>query len=218
MDVQGRLASLVAFYFGSRVATDLTSADSLTSISKRAYLDLSRTLHGIGTHPSKTTLLDDTHASLRTFVTDLEMVTTRAEFDDLHDTWCLERMEVFHSFPHTHREKKFVFTYGQAQKWINMTCKYLAVLDHPTVARVYTYLHIPIDSIVYTEAEHHLAGITVPRPPGNVPWSRLNRKQYREYQQHLQTAIATRYDGNLAPLDWESQAWIARLSSPSQKM
>lgn len=216
MNEQLRLASLTAFYFGPRVATDPTSADSITTISKRAYRDLSRTLHGIGTHPNKADLMEDTHASLHTFVTDLEKVTNREEFDDLHDTWCLKRMEVFNSFHHTQRGKKFEFTYGQAQKWINMTLKYLAVLNHPAVARVYGYLHVPIDSIVYAEAEHPSAGITVPRPPGNVSWSRLNCDQYRKYQQQLQTAIATHNADEIAPLDWEAQAWITRSSSSSQ--
>ena len=48
MDEKLRLASLTAFYFGTRVAADPTSPEAITSVSKRAYRDLSRTLHGIG--------------------------------------------------------------------------------------------------------------------------------------------------------------------------
>lgn len=33
-----------------------------------------------------------------------------------------------------------------------MTLKYLAVLDHPDVQRVYPYLHVPLDLYVYNEA------------------------------------------------------------------
>lgn len=215
MDEKLRLASLTAFYFGTRVAADPTSPEAITNVSKRAYRDLSRTLHGIGTHPAKTTLLEAAHASLHAFVTDLEEVKTREEFDTLHDAWCEDRICFFREHLHPDR-KAFVFTYGQAQKWINMTLKYLAVLGHPTVADVYPYLHVPIDSIIYAEAEHPSAGITVPRPPGGTAWSRLTREQYRDYQQSLRTAIATHSDGLLAPLDWEAQAWIARSASPSQ--
>lgn len=135
MDEKLRLASLTAFYFGTRVAADPTSPEAITNVSKRAYRDLSRTLHGIGTHPAKTTLLESAHASLHAFVTDLEEVKTREEFDALHDTWCEDRICFFREHPHPDREA-FVFTYGQAQKWINMTLKYLAVLGHPTVADV----------------------------------------------------------------------------------
>lgn len=71
-DQKLRHTSLVAFYFGTRAALDLTSYEAIKSVSRRAYRDLSRTLHGIGSHPNKKALLDDTHASLHPFITDLE--------------------------------------------------------------------------------------------------------------------------------------------------
>lgn len=207
-----RLASLTAFYFGAHVAADPTSPEAITTVSKRAYRDLSRTLHGIGTHPDKTTLLEDTHTSLHQFVTNLETVTTQHEFDDRHDTWCQDRIRYFNAHPHPDKEA-FTLTYGQAQKWINMTLKYFAVLNHPAMADVYPYLHVPIDSIIYKEAAHPTAGIGVPRPPGGIAWSRLNQDQYRDYQQRLRDNITDNSDGSLTPLDWEAQAWITRLSS-----
>lgn len=211
MDEKLRLASLTAFYFGAHVAADPTSPEALRTVSKRAYRDLSRTLHGIGTHPDKTTLLEDTHASLREFVTSLEKVTTQEEFDTLHNAWCEDRIHFFSEHPHLGRNN-FAFTYGQAQKWINMTLKYLAVLDHPAVRRVYPYLHVPIDSIVYEEAEHPTAGLGVPRPPGRVSWSRLDVDQYRDYQRRIRDSIADSDASSLTPLDWEAQAWITRSS------
>ena len=213
MDEQLRRRSLVAFYFGADVTADLTSSEAIRTVSKRAYRDLSRTLHGIGSHPDKTTLLEDTHTSLHNFVNGLETVTTQDEFDARHHAWCQDRVEVFKDHPHSHEGKEFAFAYGQAQKWVNMTCKYLAVLDHPAVADVYPYLHVPIDSIVYEEAEHPTAGIGVPCPPGGVSWSRLNPERYRDYQRRLRDSIADSSDGTLTPLDWEAQAWITRLSS-----
>lgn len=207
-----RLASLIAFYFGAHVATDLTSPEAIRTVSTRAYRDLSRTLHGIGTHPDKNTLLENTHLSLHQFVTELQTVVTQEEFDERHDAWCQERGRYFGAHPHRDRDT-FTLTYGQAQKWINMTLKYLAVLDHPAVSDVYRFLHVPIDSIVYKEAAHPTTGIGVPRPPGGIAWSRLNRDQYRDYQHNLRNNITDNSNGSLAPLDWEAQAWIARSSS-----
>lgn len=43
-----------------------------------------------------------------------------------------------------------------------MTLNYLAVIDHPAIAPIYTLLHIPIDSIVYEEAKHSVTGIGTP--------------------------------------------------------
>lgn len=206
-----RLASLTAFYFGAHVAADPTSPEAIRTVSKRAYRDLSRTLHGIGTHPDKNALLEDTHTSLREFVSDLEKATTQDEFDIRHDAWCEGRIRFFEAHPHPDR-KTFTFTYGQAQKWINMALKYLAVLNHPDVARVYPYLHVPIDSIVYAEAEHPTVGIGVPRPPGRVSWSRLDGDQYRDYQRRIRDSVTDSDASSLTPLDWESQAWVAQSS------
>lgn len=210
MDQKLTHTNLVAFYFGSRVAVDPTAAESLRSVSYRAYRDLSRTLHGIGSHPDKKVLLEDSHASLHTFLIDLTKITTEKEFNAHHEAWCENRIEFFTKHPHPHR-KEFALTYGQAQKWINMTMKYLAVIDHPAIAPVYSYLHVPIDSIIYEEASHPVTGIGVPRPSGNVAWSRLNKNQYQDYQQRLRNNIISN-DSTVAPLDWETRTWVARSS------
>ena len=42
-----------------------------------------------------------------------------------------------------------------------MTLKYPAVIDHPAIAPFYSFLHIPIDSIIYEEAKHSVTGIGV---------------------------------------------------------
>lgn len=215
MDQKLRHTSLVTFYFGTRVALDPTSSEAIENVSHRAYRDLSRTLHGIGSHPDKKVLLDDTHASLYQFITDLKNLTTQEEFNALHDSWCNKRIEFFKKHPHPDR-KTFALTYGQAQKWINMTLKYLAVIDHPAIAPIYTFLHIPIDSIIYEEAKHSVTGIGVPRSPGNVSWSRLDQNQYQDYQQQLHDRI-TSADPSVAPLDWEAQAWVTRSSGTTKQ-
>lgn len=206
MDNSLRLTNLIAFYFGVRVAVaSPTEPAVLGNISQRAYRDLSRTLHGIGTHPDKTTLLNSTHQSLHRFTAGLETVDSQGEFDDLHETWCHERIGFFAEHPRTDRE--FIFTYGHAQKWLNMAMKYLAVLDHPSVQRLYPYLHVPIDTIVYNQANR----IGVCRPPGGTSWSRLDGKQYLDYQNRLRARID---EQNIysAPLDWEATIWISRNS------
>lgn len=215
MDENLRLASYAAFYFGIDAAKDPTSPKAIAQVSQRAYRDLSRTLHGIGTHPDKTMMLEDTHASLHAVVTALEKVTTQEEFDALHANWCAGRIDFFEAHPHPTRET-FTLTYGQAQKWINMTLKYLAVLGHPVIIRVYPYLHIPVDSIIYEEAAHPVTGISVPRPPRRTPWSRLDDEQYKNYQEQLRDSIA-HSDNSLMPLDWEAETWITRSSRTSEQ-
>lgn len=204
MDTSLRLASLTAFYFGVTVATTPpTDPAVIDSVSQRAYRDLSRTLHGIGSHPEKTTLLESTHQSLYEFTANLDGVDSQDEFDSRHDAWCRKRIDFFAKHPR--EDRAFTFTYGHAQKWLNMAMKYLAVLDHPGVRHVYPYLHVPIDTIVYDQADR----LGVPRPPRRRSWSRLNQEQYLAYQTQLCTRIAQQTTHS-APMDWESTAWIAR--------
>lgn len=209
MDPELRHKNLVAFYFGTQVALYPTSLAAIESISHRAYRDLSRTLHGIGSHPEKDVLLGDTHASLHRLLADLEKIMTQEEFDALHHSWCKNRIEFFNQHPHPDR-KSFTLTYGQAQKWINMALKYLAVIEHSAVKSIYRYLHIPIDSIVYKEAARP-DGLAVPRPPGSIAWSRLDRNQYESYQRELFDTTARKHP-DFSPLDWEAEAWVTRSS------
>lgn len=72
IDASLRSASLTVLYFGAHF-----SSEAIRTMPKRAYRDLNRTLHCIGTHLDKTILLKDTHDLLREFVSDLEKVTVR---------------------------------------------------------------------------------------------------------------------------------------------
>lgn len=83
-----------------------------------------------------------------------------------------------------------------------MTLKYLAVLDHPEVQRIYRYLHVPVDHYVIEAA----AKEKVAHPGGNKAWSRLPRDEYIDYQLRLREIVPS----SSCPLDWESTAWIDR--------
>ena len=63
----------------------------------------------------------------------------QAEFDAWHEELCERLKEVYGDFP---------FTVGQAQKWVNMSIKYLFVMDRAYVEHCWDYCHIPLDRIV----------------------------------------------------------------------
>lgn len=86
-----------------------------------------------------------------------------------------------------------------------MTLKYLAVLDHDPVARVYEFMHIPVDNVIYEQAEYIKAKRTT-----RTAWSRLNREEYREYQSELKEKIKSSRGENCIPMDWETEVWINR--------
>ena len=204
MDTSLQQLSLKTFYFGSYVANhDPTNDGVIDRVAGRAYRDLNRTLIGIGTHHKKDFLVDNTKASLVKFVSHLSDVESQSEFDEIHQSWCQERISFFGSHPHQSRSMNF--SYGHAQKWVNMTCKYLAVLSHPEILRVYKSLHVPVDKIVFAQADK----LDVPRPSHRTPWSKPNHEQYSVYQLELRERIAQVTDFT-APLDWEASSWSRR--------
>ena len=151
--------------------TDLTEA-----AIDRAYRDFNRTLHGI----SKTQTLDN-HNELkmliRNFVTEAikETFLSQEIFDKWHERKC---NELITSFKNISGHKLFV---GQAQKWINMTLKYLFALGDERIngiSRNYQFFHIPIDNII----QDKLSKSEIPK--FKVSWSRIdNYSDYLNYQE-----------------------------------
>lgn len=71
MNTQQQRRSLIAFFLGTQAAIiDQDDPDLVPIAGRRAYRDLSRTLHGIGSHPEADSLRQDTYETLKSFVTD----------------------------------------------------------------------------------------------------------------------------------------------------
>lgn len=101
------------------------------------------------------------------------------------------------------------FTYGLAQKWVNMTLKYLWLLDRLPEGLTAKSLHVPIDSFVLKKLqEENVDGIS-----GNdgdtykykgKSWSQLD--DYDVYLD-IQTKIR-KIAGKTFPIEWEGSAWM----------
>ena len=205
MDAATQRRNLIAFHFGTKVATaDDTSEQAILGASGKAYADLQRTLQGMGTHPDRDILKQKTHESITAFVDDLATINSQEEFDQAHKRWCEKTVAEFEQYAHPTRTG-FKFHYGQAQKWLNMTLKYLAVLDHPDVQRVYPYLHVPLDQYVYNEASREgIKRLTA--------WSRLGPEKYITYQESPREMVKAKGKYS-CPLDWEADVWVTRGSA-----
>ena len=110
----------------------------------------------------------------------------------------------------------YEFTLGIAQKWINMTMKYLQVIfcfsqavglkfqkNYSNMIETYqNSFHVPIDSIILKAAksDFHINCIS-------ENWSKI--KDYRKYKT-FQKAIATKIKKEEygSPIDWESPKWM----------
>lgn len=127
---------------------------------------------------------------------EVELLNNPTEYNNWHNRICEGIIERFSE------NGKALLSYGQAQKWLNMTMKYLIVLGNDNIQRLIPYLHIPIDNIVLDLAYEQF-GISVST---EKPWSQWDKKDYLDYQSTLMKGIANKYP-NLYPIKWEFQFW-----------
>ena len=158
----------------------------------RAYRDFNRTMHGIGEKQTDETkkFLSDFMLAVVDSLTSKQFV-SQLEFDDWHKLKCDELKKVFLLYP------AFKISYGQAQKWINMTLKYLFALGDNIVNGIstnYIYYHIPIDNIIQNK---FLEKYDIPKL--SERWSKID-----DYERYLNYQIKVRQTiQNQIPMDVE---------------
>lgn len=92
-----------------------------------------------------------------------------------------------------------LLTLGHAQKWANMTMKYLCVFKDAQAIAMLPYLHAPLDSYIF-QAAKDLPNLD----PSCHAWSKLS--SYRDYLYYQEVIRNT--SGKPA-LVWEFGAWNA---------
>lgn len=161
--------------------------DTITLAMDKAYCDLMRTIRGFSYNPEHDIIIKKARQSLHSSIAAIlsAEINDQAKFDDLHKTACYALISSF---------KGQTFTVGQAQKWINMTFKYLHLLDYPEVQKVYEYCHIPIDTYMLSITNYSLSKV----------WSKLD--DYSEYLEY-QNWFRVKYPNDI-PLDKEFYLWL----------
>lgn len=170
--------------------------DPIVAASNRAYRDLNRTIRFKNMPQQK-------RESLRNMVTMLfkeeipSIVNNGVNDQNMYDSWHHRICKKIRTY---YRDAGVEFYYGQAQKWLNMTMKYLYIIGEYTYDGIFQYLHIPIDNYVFSVAHQEL-GISHPK----VSWSRWDdyKGQYMAYQSALRSQIQSYY-----PLRWEFKFWM----------
>lgn len=104
------------------------------------------------------------------------------------------------------------FTVGQAQKWVNMTLKYLWLLDALPKNIGEKDLHVPIDSyiieIAYDNKNKFDNALGLEEKP-NKSWSKLYKyEKYFKIQEAIREAIKTNTTNETIPIKWKLLAWI----------
>lgn len=165
---------------------------------KRAYRDLNRTIHGIGKIQEKLKLekFERVILTVNNVVNGLvnNDFSDINQYDQEHEKGCDLLIKEFNSaFINMEVHE---LTIGQAQKWINMTLKYLITLGENRVNGILKnieYFHIPVDDIIQAKfLKDH--GIERLKDGVLVKWSRVN--SYLEYIKY-QKAVREKFQGRI---------------------
>jgi hypothetical protein len=179
---------LILLYFGDD--------NPLSGCINKAYRDFNRTLHGLGKHKNNEILFEEGKSYLKSRIRALKKISDvidQSKFDRWHHTTCKGLIRTYKKYKYS------FFTIGQAQKWINMTLKYIFTMSTKRLSgfeEIYPFCHAPVDNIILEELiEYDAPGIS-------CRWSRLN--DYEEYIR-LQKWIRNNFD--TVPLDTEFKMW-----------
>lgn len=186
---------LIKQFFLTSLFGNLHEQDTIIKkASGRAYLDLCRTLRLKGKIEESKRAYEKTVALIDRDIRKLLDARTQESFDNLHNEICNKLIR-------TYNAEGIAFHYGQAQKWINMTMKYLHVIkpENLSLEGSFPYLHVPIDQIILKCAE---AELNV--PVRNFTWSTYDYDGYIQIQKAIREKLKSR---KTFPLEWEFEAW-----------
>jgi hypothetical protein len=221
--------------------------------AQRAYLDLNRTLRfnkdvNINTEEHHKAFRD----SICSLIADrtLQLISsTNENFDGRHKKICEEIKAQAENYKECgeyilgvnknkevkkkDKREEQRFYYGQAQKWLNMTLKYMwfTGLWNEKIENLLPVLHVPIDNHVIESvwheghAENAKGWLNIPLPDkfaislpctkkerrrkfnqDIVAWSKWSYTEYIDFQNSLRTAEFLLQ--NMTPIEWENHIWI----------
>lgn len=246
MEYENALNFLLFSYFGFEDGVDgiKNGNDKIPYLcARRAYLDLARTVKYkysssvLDNMSAKKSRNEDKNeaAAFKTAKNDMidkmcqkmlypveEKHCCDNEFADWHEKKCKDIKDDMNKAIYETNEpnnciiKDKAFTYGQAQKWLNMTLKYMWLLDMLPEGLTKESLHIPIDSYIIDAVKSNAIeyGLGIKTGPSAASWSKWDDYgAYRDYQNAAGKTIREKY--GLSPIEWEGKAWMATAKDKS---
>lgn len=176
----------------------------------------SRLIKGHGCIPSaklNALRINIAHKIYNYFTSEPNTVNSQINYDEFHDNLVKFFCNVFNSLSVTYGASPI--KYGHGQKLINMVFKYLACYsDYSTYADLFSYCHIPIDSILL----ENLGLFGVPhinismKTYKGLSWSNLEENDYKELVENYRTILRSITVSNLPWLSIDFIVWYAGIS------
>jgi hypothetical protein len=177
------------------VAIHFSKQDLLGSCVRLAYRDVQRTIRGV----AKFTKVG-VPERVRDLVLDARRAQDQGAFDTWHQTACADLIAAFRAIGYDRA------TIGHAQKWLNMSLKYVFILGErvPGYAHVYPFCHVPLDRYVIEAARP----LGFPGLPGTGAWSSLN-----DYAIYMNRQQWFRDHFDEPPIIAEFRLWLGSIAS-----
>lgn len=218
---------LLSTFSSPEVQVSLSSNDKevLGAAVNRAYRDAA-TRGSYVPDPTQKEQSEKTRKRMVTVISGAvrKLVSGPLPFDEWHAQLCRKVRSGFARI--RHKKGGSAFTYGNAQKWVNVTMKDLYVLASVfahyapdgafsrkigrPLLEMANKLHAPVDSYILREADR--LHVPLPRKDPTKPASKANRlpwsvwddeQVYVRFQQDLADAVAP-----ASRMEWEARAWI----------
>lgn len=237
--------SVISFYndyFGKKIKSGDISNLKIDDIYKMsidfAYGDFKRTLAGINKNNDNPR--EEAKQRIKDKLEELKKpkeqpIDSQESFDKWHKKTCKELIKLYGKVKIEQEDKEEDrLKFGQAQKWVNMTLKYLVtfliankennafpfVKDNWRFVVLMPYYHIPVDSYILAEA-----GNKIPEEKNNIkklsPWSKMedesSEKDYSYNSEYykFQKAFREICDGRI-PLEVEFELWESHKESVNE--
>lgn len=189
-------------YFGvSMQKAETMNKNNLIEIcAKRAYRDLNRTLRFTKDYKDKKDDDKDFCNKVCEFITEnISKLFNAGSFDNEHKELCSTLKTNANDTGYFEKD----FTYGHAQKWLNMTLKYMLLMGFwkEQFEKIKNELHVPVDSYIIKKFRKEFK----PKYKYNESWSTWEDYDnvYMQFQKELRCSIKGK-----APIEWEGPAWI----------
>jgi hypothetical protein len=168
---------------------------------KEAYADLQRTLRSIGKpdlFPKAKEARQRANETLDLMIKSIRdrNAVTQKDFDKWHRRACERLAAIYDECDYK------LFSVGQAQKWLNMTFKYIYTMGEqrlPGFGHLYGLCHVPLDKIVIGRLKDYAF------QPLPCAWSKL-----ADYDTYLDRQLWVRSNFALPPLDVEFELFMGR--------
>ncbi len=181
---------LMVCLFGSQYKSELNDEEKIDLVINRAYRDFCRTINKDKLKQNEYDLKTAKDATKKIITNNIRTIPSNKE---AYDKWFFDLCSAITNIG---------YSFGQAQRWVNMTMKYLIVLDYePIDQAIIECLHAPIDTDIVQKVidENHWSDY--------LPWSSydvLSEKKYRELQEIIHTKAEQE---GVSTIAWEFDAW-----------